>query len=255
LAIRQRSVHIYSLPDRALIEADATAYRRSLGIRRTDAGLAARLYDSLLAPIPELLTESKLVVVPDGALHLIPFDALIHDGHYLLETHTVSVVPSGTVLPLLAQRHEIVHQSTLPYVGVAAWTKAHSQENPVFRAIRGPEKEEFLPLPESKKEVETIATDLPKPSTPLLGQDATETRFKSLPLGHVPVLHLALHGYVDTDFSDRSALVFAPQPGGADDGLLEVREIRRLPLNASLVTLSACNTSVGPVGEAVLQTS
>ena len=34
-----------------------------------------------------------------------------------------------------------------------------------------------------------------------------------------------------------------------DDGLLQVREIRRLPLNASLVTLSACNTGVGPVGE------
>jgi hypothetical protein len=65
---------------------------------------------------------------------------------------------------------------------VAAWTKARTEENPVFRAIRGPEKEEFLPLPESKKEVETIATDLPKPSTLLLGQDATETRFKSLPL-------------------------------------------------------------------------
>jgi CHAT domain-containing protein len=250
LAIGQRSVHVYWLPDRALIEADATAYRKSLGVRRTDAGLAARLYDSLLSPIPELLTEPKLVVVPDGALHLIPFDALIHDGHYLLETHTVSVVPSGTVLSLLAERHETAQQSALPYVGVAAWTKAQSQENPVFRAIRGPEKEEFLPLPESKKEVETIAADLPKPSTLLLGQDATETRFKSLPLGNVAVLHLALHGYVDTDFPDRSALVFAPQPGGADDGLLEVREIRRLPLNASLVTLSACNTGVGPVGEA-----
>lgn len=34
-----------------------------------------------------------------------------------------------------------------------------------------------------------------------------------------------------------------------DDGLLQVREIRRLPLNASLVTLSACDTGVGPVGE------
>jgi CHAT domain-containing protein len=34
-----------------------------------------------------------------------------------------------------------------------------------------------------------------------------------------------------------------------DDGLLQVREIRQLPLNASLVTLSACNTGIGPVGE------
>ena len=34
-----------------------------------------------------------------------------------------------------------------------------------------------------------------------------------------------------------------------DDGLLQVREIRNLRFNASLVTLSACNTGVGPVGE------
>jgi CHAT domain-containing protein len=250
LAIREKGVHVYLLPDRAFIEADAAAFRRRLASRQTDAGLAARLYDSLLSPISELSTQSKLVIVPDGALHLIPFDALVRDGHYLLETHTVSVVPSGTVLSLLAQRREVAQQSVLPYVGVAAWTRKGSQEGPVFRAIAGPQKEQFLPLPESKREVETIASDLPKPSTLLLGQDATETHFKSLPLRNVTVLHLALHGYVDTDFPDRSALIFAPQPGGVDDGLLEVREIRRLPLNASLVTLSACNTGVGPVGEA-----
>jgi CHAT domain-containing protein len=199
-------VHVYSLPDRAIIDADATAYRKSLAVRRTDVGLAARLYDCPLAPIPELPTESKLVAVPDGALHLIPFDVLIHDGHYLLETDTVSVVPSETVLSLLAQHREVAEQSALPYVGVAAWTKGQNLENPVFRTIRGPEKDEFLPLPESRREVETIVTDLPKSSTLPLGEDATETRFKSLPLRIVTVLHLALHGYVDTDFPDGDGL-------------------------------------------------
>ena len=37
-----------------------------------------------------------------------------------------------------------------------------------------------MPLPESRKEVETAGADLPKPSTILLGADATETRFKEL---------------------------------------------------------------------------
>jgi CHAT domain-containing protein len=63
------------------------------------------------------------------------------------------------------------------------------------------------------------------------------------------VIHLALHGYVDPEIPDRSALVFAPQPQSTDDGLLQIREIRNLHLNANLVTLSACNTGVGPVGE------
>jgi CHAT domain-containing protein len=98
--------------------------------------------------------------------------------------------------------------------------------------------------------VETIATDLPRPSTILLGADATETRFKHLSLNSTEVIHLALHGYADLDYPDRSALVFAPDPSGSEDGLLQVREIRGLHLKSKLVTLSACNTGVGPVGEA-----
>jgi CHAT domain-containing protein len=98
--------------------------------------------------------------------------------------------------------------------------------------------------------VETAGADLPKPSTILLGAEATETRFRELPLDQYQVLHLALHGYVDPVYPDRSALVFAPEQHGPDDGLLQVREIRQMRLNAGLVTLSACDTGIGPVGEA-----
>jgi CHAT domain-containing protein len=82
-----------------------------------------------------------------------------------------------------------------------------------------------------------------------LGDKATKTNFERLPLGQTRVIHLALHGYVDPEIPDRSALVFAPQQQATDDGLLQIRDIRNLNLNASLVTLSACNTGVGPVGE------
>jgi CHAT domain-containing protein len=107
----------------------------------------------------------------------------------------------------------------------------------------------LVALPESRNEVETIASDLPKPSTVLLGDRATKNAFVRLPLNQYTVIHLALHGYADPEFPDRSALVFAPQSSPADDGLLQVREIRTLPLNTNLVTLSACDTAVGPVGE------
>ena len=82
-----------------------------------------------------------------------------------------------------------------------------------------------------------------------MGSQATETNFKRLPLDQYNVIHLALHGYADPEFPDRSALIFAPEAAGTDDGLLQVREIRKLRLSASLVTLSACNTGIGPVGE------
>ena len=74
--------------------------------------------------------------------------------------------------------------------------------------------------------------------------------FKSLALDSTDVIHLALHGYADLDYPERSALIFAPDPNGGEDGLLQVREIRDMHLKAKLVTLSACDTGVGPVGEA-----
>jgi CHAT domain-containing protein len=55
--------------------------------------------------------------------------------------------------------------------------------------------------------------------------------------------HLAVHGFADTQYPERSALVLGKD--SSDDGLLQVREIIRLKLNAQLATLSACDTGVG----------
>jgi CHAT domain-containing protein len=77
----------------------------------------------------------------------------------------------------------------------------------VLRTVSGPERSELIALPESRHEVESIASDLPKPDTVLLGSSATETQFKHLPLSQYNVLHLALHGYADMEYSERSALV------------------------------------------------
>ena len=133
---------------------------------------------------------------------------------------------------------------------MAAWTQNSDSRNPILRAISGPERSEFVPLPHSEAEVETIAHDLPSPNTILLGANATETRFKQLSTESTDVIHLALHGYADIDYPDRSALIFAPEVNGPDDGLLQAREIRELHIKAKFVTLSACDTGVGPVGEA-----
>ena len=183
----------------------------------------------------------------------LPFSALANGGHYVLTSHLVTVAPSGTVLHILRHRANQDPSDELPYVGVAAWTIEFVTPSTLLasirRAVSGPERKELIALPESQHEVETIGSDLPRPNTILLGANATETNFKRLPLSQYNVIHLALHGYVDPEFPDRSALVFAPQQQPTDDSLLQVREIRNLRLNANLVTLSACNTGVGPVGE------
>jgi CHAT domain-containing protein/tetratricopeptide (TPR) repeat protein len=249
LAITHDSVRHYQLPSKLQIESDATLYRKEIRSQKVDVAQAQKLFAELLQPIQEYGAKADLIIIPDGSLHLLPFSALQDQKGYVLATHTVDVDPSATVYALLHKRVDETAGSAMPYVGVAAWTQPADNRNPILRAVTGPKRSELVSLPDSKKEVETIAQDLPRPSTLLEGADATETRFKELPLQNTQVIHLALHGYADLDYPERSALIFAPEASGTDDGLLQVREIRQMHLNSKLVTLSACDTGVGPVGE------
>lgn len=250
LAITSSGAYQYELSSKILIDAQISQYRDAIRNRRTDPKLARTLFNELLAPIPEYRTKATVIVIPDGELHLLPFSALMDGDQYAINSHTFSTSPSSTVLSLLRDRESATLTDPLQYVGVAAWTQARKQKSFLLRMISAPEIRQLQPLPESKKEVETIAHDFPLSNTVLLGADATVDRFKHLPLAEYRVLHLALHGSADLEYPDRSALVFAPERDGSNDGHLEVREIREMRLNARLVTLSACDTGVGPVGEA-----
>src|SRR5260370_1141787 len=100
-------------------------------------------------------------------------------------------------------------------------------------------------LPQTREEVTEVNDILGKDGVMLLGTEATETAFKSAPLADFKIIHIAAHGFADTQFPERSGLVLGVDPTSHDDGLLQVREIIRLRFNADLVTLSACNTGIG----------
>ncbi len=98
LAITKNSVHPYSLPGKAVPEADASNYRAIIRAQKTDLQLGQRLFDELLGPVNELHGKSHLILIPDGSLHLLPLAALVDYNEYLLQNHVVSVTPSSTVL-------------------------------------------------------------------------------------------------------------------------------------------------------------
>ena len=222
-AITHTSVTPYRLPQKAQIESDSNLYRKEIRAQKVDVALAQRLFSELLGPIKEYRQKQDLIIVPDSSLHLLPFAALVDKGSYVLKSHTVDVTPSSTVFELLHKRLAQEAPAAMPYIGVAAWTQPADTRNPIVRAVSGPERSQLAPLPDSKlRSGEPIATDLPRPSTILLGANATETRFKHLSLNSTEVIHLALHGYADLDYPDRSALIFAPDPSGSEDVIIAV---------------------------------
>ena len=249
LAVTRTSARAYQLDARTKIEADANGYSASIRDQHANSALGNALFHELLGKIPEYRDHSTLILVPDGELDLLPFGAVTDKGVPLIESHTIATSPSATVFSILENKRAVDAGPPLPYLGVAAWTAEAKVEGPVFRLFSGFSGGRLTPLPESKTEVETIASDLPKPSTLLLGADATAARFTGLPLSKFNVLHLALHGYVDANYPDESALVFAPEHRNLYESMLQVRQIRNLHLDARLVTLSACDTGVGPIGE------
>ncbi len=127
----------------------------------------------------------------------------------------------------------------------AAIVKPGGLKNRVLRGVSDTFGTRLYDLPETRDEVLDIKNILQRDAVLLLGPDATETAFKAEKLTDFKIIHLAVHGFSDSRFPERSGVVLGVDPKTSDDGLLQVREITRLRFAADLVTLSGCDTGVG----------
>ena len=203
-------------------EKEITDAQREENRRRFSDEMKA-LYRDLVAPVVDEVKTEKLIVVPHGPLHKVPFSAL-HDGTgYLVDRYSISVLPSLSVIPhVIAKRN---------------------QDKGTLLALANP-KTELPALGFAEGEVKSISEDFDRKSIHFKEQ-ATEERARreaSTP----DVIHFACHG----EFNDRqplqSGLLLASE--GQEDGRLQVHEIFSLDLRgANLVALSACETGLGKI--------
>src|SRR6266446_6289962 len=77
LAISKDFARVVPLASREEIDKLVSAYLKTLKTKGTSKQEGAHLYTVLLKGIPEASTRDRLIVVPDGRLHLLPFDALV----------------------------------------------------------------------------------------------------------------------------------------------------------------------------------
>jgi len=258
VSVSRKAAYVRMLPaGRKEVEKLTQQFIDEIRAKGTGAEVSKRLYAVLVKPVPEAATATRFIIAPDGKLNLLPFEALRDDqGEYLLKSRVINYVPSGTILDTLRRTEK---QQSAPRPLLAVGDVAYENQGGAGRRIPTPVSLRgriergmadlsgigLHDLPQTREEVEEIGKIVGSDAVILLGNDATETAFKKEPLDQFRVLHLAVHGFADTQYPERSALVLGLGRKSGDDGLLQVREIIRLRLNADLTTLSACDTGVG----------
>ena len=245
LAISRDSARMVSLAGRESIEPTVLAYLKTLKTKAASKAQGRQLYGILLKDISEVPKKERLIIVPDGRLHLLPFDALVDDaGRYLVSSHTITYATSATSLHLVNSAPQQAGQHA--FLGIGGIPYEQNPELTKVATMRGYITSPLHDLANSKDEVlGAQAAIRGEGDTVLVGLSATKSGFERAGLDQHAIIHLAVHGVANEKHPERAALILLSAPSSGDDGILEASEIVHLQTSADLVVLSACDTAVG----------
>ena len=215
---------------------------------RAQAGSVGQL---LRARIPMAPGITHLLIVPDGTLHLLPFEALSQtvSGPALVEQFAVSYLPSAALLgggP----------KSTGGWGAAVPWRRQFAGFGDPVPAEGGifPDDRGWRRLPDAGRELRSIARELPGRAEIYAGPGDLKSLLTAGRAAGVPLLHFATHATVDPVDSNHSRMLFTPEAGNPGSEYLFWPEAAALPLSGiDLVTVSACDTEGGKMvrGEGV----
>lgn len=242
---------------------------------------ANSLYKVAVAPAASLIGDRRLVIVADGALNFVPFEALLRSDRggdfasldYLVKTNEVRYAPSGSVIAAIRENKRNVGRDVLLVADpifsandarlksgtaapgkITAATRGLGLDTALDDVARPPSRakaRELARLIGTRTEAEQIA-ELAKTSglqqTIWLDLNANEESVKTRDIQNFRVLHLATHGLLDAERPQFSGLVLSLVGNrNNEDGFLRTNEIFDLKLGAPLVMLSACESGLGKV--------
>ena len=273
----REGVSLHKIAPRATLETMVLDLREKLvapsQVAANDYAKSAHaLYRELLAPAAPAIGQRRLLVVADGALNYIPFEALTTtaDGAdysalaYLINTNDIVYAPSASVIAAIRQQ---AAASGGNKDGRAMLLVA----DPVFDAgdprARGAKpgasasaasitrglglslsSAQLARLPGTRTEAQKIgqlakAANL-KADT-WLDLDASEANIEARDLKQYRILHVATHGILNTERPQFTGVVLSLVGNESSDGFLRTDEIFNLRLGSPLVMLSACETGLG----------
>jgi len=240
--------------------------------------IAVKLSRIVLGPVWSQLGNKRLVIVADGALQYVPFEALpaseaIIAGPrqlpILLSTNEIVYEPSASTLALLRATHRPSGSKTVAVIADPVFTKegagkvsaqgaadvsspAGASRETLTRSLRDiGDIGESVTLPRleySRREADAITSVAPQGSwMKAVGFDASRAIATSPILKQFKIVHFATHGILNDKNPELSGIVLSMvnKRGQAQNGFLTLRDIYKLDLPVRLVVLSACQTGIG----------
>lgn len=293
LATDLRAQLIPSKLQRRIVGIDVMADpQRGLGISATPFAEEAAsfvvasnaLYKAAMEPAGSVLGEKRLLVVADGALNYVPFEALVKSPAsadysslpYLIKSNEIIYAPSASVVGAIRQQDNnragkailILADPVFNSNDTRARGTAQSASSAETRGLgiqsaltdvagqdasvtTGPAKMQGLPLARlagTRTEAEQIVKLAKTSGTQAdmwLDLDASEDNVETRDISKYRILHIATHGLLNAERPQFTGLVLSLIGNKSEDGFLRTDEVFNLRLGTPLVMLSACETGLG----------
>jgi CHAT domain-containing protein len=239
--------------------------------------VAQQLSRLLLAPVQHLLRNKRLLIVPDGALHYVPFAALpapvgssqlsvtskganrqltTDNRQPLIVNHELLTLPSASTLAVLRSEmaHRVPARKTLAVFADPVYSLGDERVAIAPMSVRAADSARpaaaphLERLPATRQEAEFISQWVPPGDrTMAYGFAVNYTTATSPELKDYRYLHFATHGLLNNVHPALSGLALSQvnAQGVAQHGYLRTLDVFNLKLNAELVVLSGCRTALG----------
>ena len=275
---------------RRIVGIDVADPSRGLGVisaAEDAAGFVAAanaVYKAAVEPASNIIGAKRLLIVADGGLNYIPFEALVKTAvsadyatlPYLIKSNEIVYAPSASVIGAIRQQNTKPSGRAMLIVADPVFNSNDARARVALNSPSGNEtrglgiesaltdvtgegaaasaataKMQGLPLARlsgTRTEAEQIVK-LAKTSggqaDVWLDLEASEDNVESRDITKYRVVHIATHGLLNAERPQFTGVVLSLVGNRSGDGFLRTDEVFNLRLGSPLVMLSACETGLG----------